>query len=285
MHYQQKLKIQDGVLARSWDLSYIAASWHQTGLDDLQKNGFNRQHQFNEQFLIYRDKRHGLCESYYQDGKLQSSSYYENGLLNGPVTYFSHDSVVLAKSTYIQGKKCGPFFLWYPCSSIYSEQHYADGLRQGPASYYFENGQIKTQMSYIDGKIDGVQQQFYETGKPRRYSEFRAGVRQGKDLIWSAKGHPVLEANFDNGQPTGELKSYHEGGVLAEHYTYLGPAWRFHVSRFDRQGQLWQQGICHDDNRFEQKTYNLQAELIEHQIYYKDSKGQTISTELLYKEP
>jgi antitoxin component YwqK of YwqJK toxin-antitoxin module len=275
---EETFEIIDEQLDKLWVYDYVLVSWRDEDWELKQAQGFSLEQTENEKFLIFDHHRHGLCESYYPCGSLRSTSFYSRSLLHGPVIYYSLNQQKLSQSYYVEGKKWGPFRLWYPQGALYSEQHFLEGEKEGRHTYFFEKGQLKTQIDYKNGIVEGCLEQRYENGKQRRYSQYCNGMKEGLDLIWSVQGYPLLQAYYEKNQPTGQLCYYHDEGVLAERYQYLGPAWKFHVERFDRQGRLWQQGMSHKDGSYEEKTFDKQLQLKEHLIHFRDDKGQTLRT-------
>lgn len=233
-------------------------------------NGFER-------FFLKNGQRQGMCRGYYEDGRLSSESYYQDGKLHGPVKYWSKEGVLLTKSHYIQGKKSGCFQLWYPSGKLYSQQYFVRSAREGIHLYYYESGALRTKMGYQENNLHGRMEQFYEDGKPKRIVEYERGLRCGIDTIWLASGHLSMQAHYRNSEPVDTLCLYHDNGEMAERYQYIGPSWHFHVQRFDREGNLWQEGYSESPEFYEEKTYE-KGRLTCHERLKRSSSGQTLET-------
>lgn len=58
-----------------------------------------------------RDGRwHGIYETYYFNGQLESKISYSNGEFDGPLERYYFDGQVIARGTYDKGDRCGEWF-------------------------------------------------------------------------------------------------------------------------------------------------------------------------------
>lgn len=97
----------------------------------------------------------GQCILFYPDGSVKEESFYLNGKLHGPSTFWSNKGSVLAKSWFVNGKQVGKCYWYYPSGVPYSVQRYKNGLWHGQQVFYYEDGTIKTLMQYKHGLLDG----------------------------------------------------------------------------------------------------------------------------------
>ena len=91
---------------------------------------------------VYRDnKKQGLDISWYHSGCVKQEIYYNNGQLDGPVTFYS--------------KNCAKEFI----------ENYKNGVKEGLELSYHSNGRIKAEGYYKKGNLDGVYKVYTKTGK------------------------------------------------------------------------------------------------------------------------
>jgi len=91
---------------------------------------------------VYKNnKRQGLDISWYPSGCVKQEIYYNNGQLDGPVTYYD--------------KNCKKELI----------ENYKNGVKEGIEITYYNNGRIKSEGNYKKGNLDGVYKIYTKTGK------------------------------------------------------------------------------------------------------------------------
>lgn len=93
--------------------------------------------------VVYRNnKKQGLEISWYNHTQcVKQETYYNNGQLDGPVTFYS--------------KNCAKEFI----------ENYKNGVKEGLEITYHTNGRIKAEGYYKKGNLDGVYKVYTKTGK------------------------------------------------------------------------------------------------------------------------
>ncbi|MDX2172719.1 MAG: toxin-antitoxin system YwqK family antitoxin [Bacteroidota bacterium] len=91
---------------------------------------------------VYKNnKKQGLDISWYASGCVKQEIYYNNGQLDGPVTYYD--------------KNCKKELI----------ENYKNGVKEGIEITYYNNGRIKSEGNYKKGNLDGVYKIYTKTGK------------------------------------------------------------------------------------------------------------------------
>ncbi len=91
---------------------------------------------------VYKDnKKQGIEVSWYASGCVKQESFYHNGVLEGPVTYYSRS-----------------------CKKEQIE-NYNNGVKEGLEISYHSNGQIKSEGRFKKGNLDGVYKVYTKSGK------------------------------------------------------------------------------------------------------------------------
>jgi hypothetical protein len=98
---------------------------------------------------------HAKFESYYPDGKIKESGYFDFGLRNGKW-----------KSFFESGKK-------------QSHRNYKIGVMDDTQFYYYENGQPQIQFTYNNGLPNGACKRWYSDGQLFETGQLTDGIQSG----------------------------------------------------------------------------------------------------------
>lgn len=109
-----------------------------------------------ECFVEYQDKPHGQCLLFYSNGHKKMETFYKNGLLHGPATFWNINGQVISESWFLDGLRCGKSYWYYASGNLYSVQTYRNNVRDGLQTFFYENGTPKTILLYKQGKIEQV---------------------------------------------------------------------------------------------------------------------------------
>ena len=75
----------------------------------------------------------------------------------------------------------------------------ADGKKSGPYTLYFENGKVQEQGIYKDGELDGPQQVNHPNGKTKLKQDYKAGQLNGTVVEFDDKGNSIRSAVYVGG--------------------------------------------------------------------------------------
>lgn len=153
-YYRQVTKTSDG----KWEVN----DYHKNGA--LQMKG--------KALLVHPLVRTGLFEYYYNNGKKQSETVYNEN-----------------KAT---GKSTG----WYQNGSLRYEYTLVDGQYDGKYILYHPNGKIANTGLYSQGKAIGTWYHYYASGKKRKETNWANGKREGRCVGWFEEGLTKFEVTF-----------------------------------------------------------------------------------------
>ena len=94
----------------------------------------------NYQSINDGGERHGIQESYYENGQLDSKLNFKDGKIDG-----------LGESYYENGQ-------------LYNKVNYKDGKEDGLRESYYENGQLWFIKNFKDGELHGLSETYFEDG-------------------------------------------------------------------------------------------------------------------------
>lgn len=191
---------------------------------------------------------------YYPNGTIKLEQFFLDGVLHGPVTFFSHEGSVLAKSWYAKGVQEGKTQYYYHSGALYSLQRFRQGLLEGVQNYYYSNGNLKTLLNYLNGQLHGEIWLYYPNGAKKRQLYFVHGKRHGMERMWSHEGVLVMEAEFDNDRPIGKAKTWYDDGLLFQEITYGENFLPLAIQRWTPHGLLIPESETIKDDYFEAVT-------------------------------
>lgn len=131
-----------------------------------------------EAYLEKQGMRHGQSLLYYSSGKKKMEHYYDNGILHGPVTFYSEEGNILSIVWYVRGKKQGKSKRFYFSSKPYCVLRFYNDQPHGKQEYFYENGKVKTLISYKHGVLEGKTELFNPKGEIEREYLFSKGKNQ-----------------------------------------------------------------------------------------------------------
>jgi len=135
-----------------------------------------------------RGKRNGKFIQRYFDGRIKTTAYYKDDLLEGTETHYDM------------------------LGNISTEVHYKKGLKNGPATTWFFNGIIRESGSFVNDMFDGEWVNYDERGMMVGEGSFTEGT--GKRIEYDEFGRIHCETNFVNNKKEG-LETYylHSGEI------------------------------------------------------------------------
>ena len=246
--------------------------------------------------------RHGLQESYYEDGTKKSEEIYEEnewcsqkhwnekGILTSEGTFDGTNlwnksyyesgtpyeevySRVINGRSVIHGKK----IFWFENGQKGYELSYKEGKRHGQGTAWHEDGTNAYEEEHKEGELHGQAVYYHENGKKRDLKSYKDGEPHGPRKEWDEQGNPVREEYYQEGKKHGKDVWYHtnssqpktisnyENGKLEGPYTV-----------FDKKGNVIIEGqYVNDFQEGEFRYYNDDGSLRKRDIYKEGRKIKT----------
>ena len=95
----------------------------------------------------------GQVKLYGDDGKLQSESNYQEGLVHGFSNSYHSNGVQATKTVFSNGNKAGTETWWGDKGLKSYEASFVNGKMNGLETIWGEDGSISSQLRYNDGKL------------------------------------------------------------------------------------------------------------------------------------
>ena len=128
--------------------------------------------QVSSEGLMINGKPDGYWKTYYVTGIIKSEGKRTNHLLDSIWLFFDIKGDTIQKISYMYGKKNG-YLLTYDYSDIangtgsgiiISKELYIDDKKEGKSYYYYPDGKIKSEVPFVNGKRQGLTKEFDENG-------------------------------------------------------------------------------------------------------------------------
>ena len=206
---------------------------------------------FVKDIAYYKNKPYtGTTTSVYDDKTRAEEVNWKNGLLDGLKTEFYNGAGVHAKYFFKEGKRNGPFEI------------------------FFKNGQTESKGYYIDDQLDGEILGYYPRGNIRYTHTYDHGVENGISKTWFENGVLQQEGTVLIGKVHGTLKSYYEDSSIRSEIVYHlgtrnGKAYKWHTTGCLGEESYYKMGILDSVYRLYD---NLLCQLLQEVNYKKGKK-------------
>ncbi|KAA0213017.1 toxin-antitoxin system YwqK family antitoxin [bacterium] len=128
--------------------------------------------------------RHGLYESWHENGQLECRAEYRDGNL------------------------VGSYSAWYDNGQLRETSEYEDGRRHGVMRTFFANGQRALESNWVGGVMHGGYTAWYAGGQLNATGQFLDGLRDGYWAYWNEDGSKAAEGRFERDEEVGEWLRY-----------------------------------------------------------------------------
>ncbi len=102
---------------------------------------FYNNQKLKKETVYKQGKKQGLEITWYQSGCVKQETFYNNGIIDGPITYYN--------------KFCKKELI----------ENYKNGIKEGLEINYYNNGHIKSEGNFKKGNLDGVYKVYTRFGK------------------------------------------------------------------------------------------------------------------------
>ena len=134
----------------------------------------------------------------YYDDLVQREGIFYKKFTDVP---FTGKTTGLTQGTFKNGKRDGPWVLYYDNGGFLEKGTYKNGGYDGPWVKYHDNGQLNWKGDFKNGEKEGPWVIYYENGQLRSKGDFKNGKREGPWVTYNKDGtvNEVLTGTFKNG--------------------------------------------------------------------------------------
>ncbi len=174
------------------------------------------------------EKYEGLAEYWFENGKLQTSCFYKNNVIDGLHRSYYLSGGLQMEQNFTNGKLNGPIKTWNESGALISEGHYHNGVLDGRYTEYYPNKTLKIEGNYVNGDHDGIwlyfdasgvivgegnfsrgngiQKVFYSNGITRQMTHYTKNEKDGEEVFYKPDGSPDVINIFKHGKLVDKIK-------------------------------------------------------------------------------
>jgi len=184
-------------------------------------------------------------------------------------TYYNPDGIKMADGSYRQGRKHGPWHIYYPSGTLKGRFYFYKGAEDGKQIFYLETGEKEAEYTYKQGKKEGEYILYYPNAKPKEKGQYAiipfrsylpAPPPQSDSLLLHLPGMASVKS--------GKITQYYESGKIKV------------IQYFDSQYDI----LVNHESKENNILFRLQNKEIPTGIWtYFDENGK-ISLQEIYKQ-
>lgn len=176
----------------------------QNNLLDGKYTLYNEDGTIRRQATYKMGSRHGLETVYFNNKKIESQIFYENGHKIGPFAHWNEKGILISKGEYDTIKVKN--YELYDIKVVYT----------GKLETFFETGKRKELSTYKKGKFNGLSEEWYPNGNQKSKIAYLNGKNYGIKMEWFENGNLKEKCNYyvqydSNGV---YIKSWYDGERL-----------------------------------------------------------------------
>lgn len=118
-------------------------------------------------------------------------------------TYYDEKAVLISRETFVNGKKDGMEYVYFPDGIVSEERKYKAGKMDGPFKLYYDKSLVKSEGVYLNGQLEGKNSYYFPNGVTAAVGYYKGGQKTGP-WIYRDKTGKVKEKEL-----------YKAGGKLA----------------------------------------------------------------------
>jgi antitoxin component YwqK of YwqJK toxin-antitoxin module len=124
-----------------------------------------------------------------------------NRLKEGKWLFYSSkiDGYLISEEEYLDNKKNGPSFKYYPDKTVAEKLNYSGDIRSGEWFQYYPDGTTFLKANYINGKLEGEFEVFFKYGKPQFIGQYKDDMREGIWKVYNPDGSLKYSIEYSAG--------------------------------------------------------------------------------------
>jgi uncharacterized protein len=194
--------------------------------------------QVSSEGYVRDGKPDGYWKTFYVTGILKSEGKRTNFLLDSTWNFYNHSGELVEVINYQLGKRSGYTFMFdynnpeIPGkSTLMSKELYINDKKEGYSYYYYPTGQLKEIIFYSEGKKEGYSKEFAKDSTVITLKQFKDNYLISRERI---------NRKDDQGFKQGTHKSFYEDGSVKSEENYLDDQLHGYLREYDKNGLLLQ---------------------------------------------
>ena len=126
---------------------------------------------------------------------------YINQMKEGKWEFFSsfYEGYLISEESYINNKRNGPSFKFYPDSTVFEKVTYVNDKKEGEWLQNYPNGKQFLRSNYSNNLLEGKFEVWYENGISEMTGYYSRNFRHGTWQIFNADGTLKYKAEYELG--------------------------------------------------------------------------------------
>jgi antitoxin component YwqK of YwqJK toxin-antitoxin module len=212
-----------------------------SGQDITTDNGYNKlfypNGKVSSEGLMHDGIPDGFWKTYYPSGIIKSAGNRRNHLLDSVWIFFNESGDTVQKINYIMGKRNG-YTIGYnfqpsmdPMNRgrIIAKELYVNDKREGISYYYYPNGQLKETVQYLNNKRNGIAREFDENGILITIQTYKNSVLTEREKV---------NRKDEKGLKQGVWKTFYPNGSLKSEIDYMDDLINGTYKEYDEEGNI-----------------------------------------------
>ena len=135
-------------------------------------------------------------ENYFSSGQLESSVKFKENKKNGEYISYWENGKMSSSGYFNNGKMDSLWNFWDSNGDIEGISNWKDGLKHGKWTAFYESGQIQKESIFHEGELEGVQFEYHKNGSKAMQAEWANGKKCGTWKYWDNNGTLMYEENY-----------------------------------------------------------------------------------------
>jgi antitoxin component YwqK of YwqJK toxin-antitoxin module len=166
-------------------------------------------------FSFRNDGKFSYAWLFHPTGKKMAEGKYINEYKGNDInrikdsvwTYYDDAGIKISKESYVNGKKSGTSYVYFPDGTLSEERNYKDGVENGPFRQYFDGKAIRGMGNYVNGNLDGKNVYYFPGGIEAAVGYYKNGKKIGPWIYRDSKGNVKERELYKDGVPASQKET------------------------------------------------------------------------------
>lgn len=155
-----------------------------------------------------QDGKFAYAKLFHPTGKIMAKGKYLGESIKDSVwLYYDDLGVMMSKENFVNGKKEGKAFVYFPDGKIAEESAFKADVKTGPFKQYFDGTRIKHEATFVNGQMDGKCSYFFPNGTTAATGYYKNGLRNGPWIYRESDGKIKDKELWEFGQLADKKKT------------------------------------------------------------------------------
>jgi antitoxin component YwqK of YwqJK toxin-antitoxin module len=157
-------------------------------------------------------RRNGPTASWFSDGQVEEHGYWRADKKHGLWETWYEDGVKKSSCELQDGQRDGLCETWFPNGNKENSTTLKKGLRHGEFKAYYDSGQVLEAALYEEDRLTGMWREWYPNGEKRFEAEYVQGIRSGNWRSFNMSGVATETGFFESDWRSGKWAFFYDDG-------------------------------------------------------------------------